>query len=219
MRKEGFESFVGVDPIPVLHGLTIGELARMIHGERWLKTKPDTCRLVVVPLKNWSHGEPYLLPIPPSPNLPNNRAVRLYPSLGWFEATNCSIGRGTHFPFQVIGYPDKAYGEFSFTPRPIAGMDNNPLQKGKECFGVDLREYPFEGGLTLCFFFDFYRKAGREASFFARPEWFDLLAGNGELRAWITSGLSEEEIRLGWQEDLKRYKILRRKYLLYPDER
>ena len=219
MRKEGFESFVGLDPIPLLHGLTTGELAQMINGERWLKSTPDTCRLTVVPLQNWTHGEPYLLPVPPSPNLPDHRAVRLYASLGWFEATNVSIGRGTYFPFQVIGFPDKTYGSFSFTPRPIPGMDTNPLQKGKTCFGVDLREYPFEGGLTLQFFFDFYRKAGQKASFFARPEWFDLLAGNSELRAGITAGRSEQEIRLGWQEDLERYKDIRRKYLLYPDER
>ena len=219
MRKEGFESFVGLDPIPLLHGLTTGELAQMINGERWLKSTPDTCRLTVVPLQNWTHGEPYLLPVPPSPNLPDHRAVRLYASLGWFEATNVSIGRGTYFPFQVIGFPDKTYGSFSFTPRPIPGMDTNPLQKGKTCFGVDLREYPFEGGLTLQFFFDFYRKAGQKASFFARPEWFDLLAGNSDLRAGITAGRSEQEIRLGWQEDLERYKDIRRKYLLYPDER
>jgi uncharacterized protein YbbC (DUF1343 family) len=219
MRKEGFESFVGLDPLPVLHGLTVGELARMINGERWLKCKPDTCRLTVVALKNWKHGDPYSLPVRPSPNLPNDRAVRLYPSLGWFEATGVSVGRGTDCPFQVIGCPDRKYGSFSFTPRPIAGMDSNPLHKGRACFGADLREYAFEGGLTLRFFLDFYRKSGLKDAFFTRPEWFDLLAGNSDLRAWIVSGLSEEEIRLRWQEDLERYKALRRKYLLYPDER
>jgi uncharacterized protein YbbC (DUF1343 family) len=219
MRKEGFESFVGLDPLPVLHGLTVGELARMINGERWLKSKPDTCRLTVVILKNWKHGEPYRLPVRPSPNLPNEQAIRLYPSLGWFEATDVSIGRGTDYPFQVIGYPDKKYGCFSFTPSPIAGMDTNPLQKNKTCFGTDLRAYPFEGGLTLRFFLDFYRKSGRKETFFSRPEWFDLLAGNSDLRAWITSGLPEQEIHLRWQEDLERYKAMRKKYLLYPEER
>ncbi|MDR2388201.1 MAG: DUF1343 domain-containing protein [Tannerellaceae bacterium] len=219
MRKEGFESFVGLDLIPVLHGLTVGELAQMINGERWLRTNPDRCKLRVVPLKNWSHGDPYLLPVAPSPNLPNHRAVRLYPSLGWFEATDVSIGRGTPFPFQVIGYPDRSCGDFSFTPHPMEGMDMNPLQNGRACFGLDLREYPFEGGLTLRFFLDFYRKTGGKASFFSRPEWFDLLAGNDELRNSITSGLSEQEIRLCWEKDLKEYKVLRRKYLLYPDER
>jgi uncharacterized protein YbbC (DUF1343 family) len=219
MRKKGYESFVGVDPLPVLHGLTVGELARMINGERWLKTKPDSCRLAVVALKHWRHGDPYWLPVRPSPNLPNEQSVRLYASLGWFEATQVSIGRGTYWPFQVIGYPDKAYGAFSFTPEPIEGMDSNPLQKGKVCYGVDLREYPFEGGLTLRFFLEFFEKAGRSASFFARPEWFDLLAGNRELRAYITAGLSEAEIRLLWQEDLEAYKAMRKRYLLYPDYR
>jgi uncharacterized protein YbbC (DUF1343 family) len=219
MRKKGFESFVSLHPIPVLHGLTVAELARMINGERWLKSRPDTCLLRVVPLKNWKHGDPYWLPVRPSPNLPNDQAMRLYPSLGWFEATRVSIGRGTYFPFQAIGYPDKTFGSFSFTPQPIPGMDMNPLQKGKECFGLDLREYPFEGGLTLRFFLDFYEKAGRKPSFFARPEWFDLLAGNKELRAYIAAGLSEEEIRLLWQDDLESYKLMRLKYLLYPDYR
>jgi uncharacterized protein YbbC (DUF1343 family) len=219
MRKKGYESFVGVDPIPVLHGLTVGELAQMINGEGWLKSNPDTCRLSVVALQHWRHGDPYWLPVRPSPNLPSEQSIRLYASLGWFEATNVSIGRGTYWPFQVIGYPNKSYGSFSFTPEPIEGMDTNPLQKGKKCFGVDLREYPFEGGLTLRFFFDFFEKAGRSASFFARPEWFDLLAGNKELRAHINAGLSEQEIRLLWQEDLEPYKIMRKKYLLYPDYR
>ncbi|MDR1258044.1 MAG: DUF1343 domain-containing protein [Tannerellaceae bacterium] len=221
MRKKGFESFVGLDPIPLLHGLTVGELARMINGERWLGQgrRADTCRLVVVPVENWAHGDPYRLPVPPSPNLPNGQSVRLYASLGWFEATDVSIGRGTHFPFQVIGYPDPAFGGFTFTPQPIRGMDANPLQKGRVCYGVDLREYPFEGGLTLRFFLDFYRKAGLSASFFTRPEWFDLLAGNRDLRSAITAGQTEQEIRLGWQEDLERYKAMRKKYLLYPDHR
>ncbi|MDR1919854.1 MAG: DUF1343 domain-containing protein [Tannerellaceae bacterium] len=219
MRKKGFESFVGLDPIPVLHGLTVGELARMINGERWLKNKTDSCRLTVVPLLNWRHGDPYWLPVRPSPNLPNDQSVRLYPSLGWFEATNVSIGRGTYFPFQLIGYPDKAYGSFTFTPSPIPGMDSNPLQKDKLCYGIDLREYPFEGGLSLRFFLDFYQKAGSKASFFARPEWFDLLAGSKELRQYITAGLSEQEIRILWQDDLESYQAIRQKYLLYPDYR
>jgi uncharacterized protein YbbC (DUF1343 family) len=219
MRREGFESFVGLDPLPALHGLTVGELARMINGERWLKGAADTCRLTVVAVRNWRHGDPYSLPVAPSPNLPNRQAVRLYPSLGWFEATNVSIGRGTEFPFQVIGYPDEAYGRFSFTPRPVKGMDSNPLQKDQTCFGVDLREEPFEGGLTLRFFLDFYRRAGHRAAFFARPEWFDLLAGGPELRASILAGRTEEEIRRSWQEDLERYKAMRRRYLLYPDDR
>lgn len=218
VRKAGFESFVGMHPIPVLHGLTVGELARMINGEHWLKSTPDTCRLEVVAMLNWKHGDPYWLPVKPSPNLPNDQAIRLYPSLCFFEGTDISIGRGTYFPFQVIGCPDRKYGDYTFTPTPIPGLDTNPLQKDKLCYGVNLQEYPFEGGLTLRFLLDFYKKAGSDqAFFFARPHWFDLLSGSRDLRHQIVSGLSEEEIRATWQEDLDRYKTIRSKYLLYPD--
>lgn len=220
MREEGFQSFVGMDPLPLLHGLTVGELAWMINKEGWLKTTPDTCRLHIVKMENWRHGDPYWLPVKPSPNLPNDQAIRLYPSLCFFEATNVSVGRGTYFPFQVIGYPDKKYGDFSFTPISLPGFDTNPLQKNKECYGVDLREYPFEGGLTLRFFLDFYAKAGKDqAFFFARPQWFDLLAGTKKLRFQIVRGLTEEEIRASWQPALNEYKKMRKKYLLYPDYR
>ncbi|MDR0538726.1 MAG: DUF1343 domain-containing protein [Tannerellaceae bacterium] len=214
VRRKGFESFVGLDPIPVLHGMTVGELACMINAEGWIA---DSCRVKVVPVKNWRHGEPYFLPVRPSPNLPNDLSVRLYASLGWFEGTNISIGRGTYYPFQVIGYPDEAYGTFTFTPRPIEGMDSNPLHREKTCYGVDLRELPFEGGLTLRFLLDFYERSGKKASFFARPEWFDLLAGESNLRMSIKAGLTEEEIRFQWQGALEEYKSKRRKYLLYPD--
>ena len=218
MRKEGFESFVGLDPIPLLHGLTVGELARMINGEGWLKSTPDSCRLHVVKMENWRHGDPYWLPVKPSPNLPNDQAIRLYPSLCFFEATNISVGRGTYFPFQMIGFPDRRYGDFTFTPVSLPGFDANPLQKDKECYGVDLREYPFEGGLTLRFFLDFYNKSGEgKAFFFSRPHWFDLLAGSKELRFQIVRGLTEDEIRATWKPDLDNYKKLREKYLLYPD--
>lgn len=218
VRKKGFESFVGVDPIPLLHGLTVGELAWMINSEGWLKSTPDSCKLHVVKMENWQHGDPYWLPVKPSPNLPNDQSIRLYPSLCFFEATNVSIGRGTYYPFQVIGFPDRKYGDFSFTPVPLEGFDMNPLQKNKECYGVDLREHPFEGGLTLRFFLDFYNKAGTEqAFFFSRPQWFDLLAGTKELRFQIIRGLNEDEIRASWKPDLDTYKAIRQKYLLYPD--
>jgi uncharacterized protein YbbC (DUF1343 family) len=217
VRKKGFESFVGVDPIPVLHGLTVGELACMINGERWLNSSSDTCRLRVVRMKNWKHGDPYWLPVKPSPNLTNDQAMRLYPSLGWFEGTNISVGRGTYYPFQALGYPNASYGAFTFTPRAIDGMDSNPLHKDKVCYGVDLRETPFVGGLTLRFLLDFYERAGRKPSFFARPDWFDLLAGSKTLRLQISAGLTEEEIRILWEDDLDAYKTVRTKYLLYPD--
>ncbi|MDR1201533.1 MAG: DUF1343 domain-containing protein [Tannerellaceae bacterium] len=217
IRKKGFKSFVGVDPIPILHGLTVGELAQMINQEGWL-ANGITCNLQVVTLLNWAHGDPYWLPVKPSPNLPNDQSVRLFPSLCFFEATAFSVGRGTYFPFQVIGYPDEKYGSFTFTPQSLPGFDINPLQKDKPCYGVDLREYPFIGGLSLQFFFDFYKKAGNDqAFFFTRPEWFDLLAGTKELRRQIILGMSEDEIRATWQQELTAYKAMRKKYLLYPD--
>lgn len=218
IRQKGFESFVGVDPLPLLHGLTVGELAWMINSEGWLKSSPDSCKLHIVKMKNWRHGDPYWLPVKPSPNLPNDQSIRLYPSLCFFEATKVSIGRGTYYPFQVIGFPDRKYGDFSFTPVSLPGFDTNPLQKDKECYGIDLREYPFEGGLTLRFFLDFYNKAGKDqAFFFSRPQWFDLLAGTKELRYQIVRGLSEKEIRDSWKPGLDSYKQMRKKYLLYPD--
>lgn len=218
IRQKGFESFVGVDPLPILHGLTVGELAWMINSEGWLKSSPDSCKLHIVKMENWRHGDPYWLPVKPSPNLPNDQSIRLYPSLCFFEGTNISIGRGTYFPFQVIGFPDRKYGDFSFTPVSLPGFDTNPLQKDKECYGVDLRETPFEGGLTLRFLLDFYNKAGKDqAFFFARPQWFDLLAGTKNLRFQIIRGLSEDEIRESWQPELDTYRQMRKKYLLYPD--
>ncbi|MCC8144427.1 MAG: DUF1343 domain-containing protein [Tannerellaceae bacterium] len=218
VRQPGLESFVSMHPIPLLHGLTIGELAWMINNEGWLESTPGTCKLHIVPMENWKHGDPYWLPVKPSPNLPNDQAIRLYPSLCFFEATPFSIGRGTYYPFQVIGYPDPTYGDFTFTPTSLPGFDTNPLQKDKKCYGVDLREYPFEGGLTLRFFINFFNKAGKDAKFFfSRGNWFDLLAGNRELRKQIIQGVSEEEIRESWQPELNRYKEIRKKYLLYPD--
>lgn len=218
IRQKGLESFVGVDPLPLLHGLTVGELAWMINSEGWLKSSPDSCKLHIVKMENWRHGDPYWLPVKPSPNLPNDQSIRLYPSLCFFEATNISIGRGTYYPFQVIGYPDRKYGNFAFTPVALPGFDTNPLQKDKECYGIDLREYPFEGGLTLRFFLDFYNKAGNDqAFFFSRPQWFDLLAGTKELRYQIVRGLDEKEIRESWKPGLEEYKKMRKKYLLYPD--
>lgn len=217
MREAGLESFVSLDPLPLLHGLTIGELAQMINDEGWLKSNPDSCQLQVVTMENWKHGDPYWLPVKPSPNLPNDQAVRLYPSLCFFEATNVSVGRGTYSPFQVIGAPEKQYGNFSFTPIPLKGFDTNPLHKDRTCYGVDLREYPFEGGLTLRFFLSFFEKSGKSPQFFSRAHWFDLLAGTKKLRQQILQGLSEDEIRASWQPALEQYKQMRKKYLLYPD--
>jgi len=218
MRREGFSSFVGLDPIPLLHGLTVGELARMINGEHWLKSNPDTCRLIVIPVKGWKHGNLYSLPVRPSPNLPNQQAIRLYPSLCLFEATQFSVGRGTDFPFQVVGFPDKRYGPFTFTPQAKKGFDLHPLQQDQLCYGEDYRTLSFKGGFSLQFFSRFYQRAGKDrALLFSRPQWFDLLAGSKELRFQIVKGLSEKQIRASWQPDLKKYKSMRKRYLLYSE--
>ena len=218
IREPGFISFIGVDPIPVLHGLTVGELAQMINGEGWLQAARKRCDLTVVKMLNWKHGDLYTLPVRPSPNLPNQQSVRLYPSLCFFEGLYLSVGRGTEFQFQVIGCPDQRAGTFTFTPVAMPGFELNPIHKNTLCYGVDLRKYPFEGGLSLRFVIDFYNRLGRdEKLFFTRASWFDLLAGNSTLRKQIVQGLSEAEIRASWQPDLKQYKEMRKKYLLYPD--
>jgi len=211
-----FKSFVGMHPIPILHGLTIGELARMINGEGWLGLNKK-CKLKVVPVDGWIHGEPYILPIKPSPNLINNQSIKLYASLCFFEATGVSVGRGTYFPFQIVGYPNPKYGEFSFTPESLPGFDKNPLQKGKLCYGLDLRSADIEGGLTLKYLIQFYKKSGEGANFFKSPKFMDNLAGTNKLRQQIINGISEETIRKTWEPDLNKYKTIRKKYLLYSE--
>lgn len=210
------KSFVGMHPIPVLHGLTIGELAIMINKEKWLAGQRN-CKLTIIKIANWQHGQPYSLPVPPSPNLPNNQAVALYPSLCFFEATQISIGRGTTFPFQVIGYPNKKFGKFTFTPKSLPGFAKNPLQENQLCYGIDLREEGTTGGLTLKYFLDFYKTSGFQAKFFSKPSFMDKLAGTASLRKDIIAGKTEEKIRNGWKDDLNKYKKMRKKYLLYND--
>ena len=137
--RPNWKSFVGILPVPVLHGCTVGELAQMINGEGWLG-KNLSCQLTVIPVKGWKHGQPYSLPVKPSPNLPNDRAIALYPSLCPFEGTSVSIGRGTEYPFQVIGSPYTNAFSFQFTPRSLEGFDKNPLHKDRICYGVDFRD-------------------------------------------------------------------------------
>lgn len=211
------KSFVGMHPIPVLHGLTVGELAQMVNGEGWL-TRGRKCDLTVIPADGWKHGDPYALPIKPSPNLPNSQSIKLYASLCFFEATNISVGRGTYFPFQVIGYPDPKLGEFTFTPQSLKGFDTNPLQKGKVCYGVDLRNERLESGFTISYLIDFYKKSGLGVAFFKSRQFMDMLSGTNKLRQQIIAGSSEKAIRKTWEKDLNDYKIKRKKYLLYPDK-
>lgn len=218
--KPEYKSFVGMLPLPVLHGCTIGELARMINGEGWLGNGL-ACRLKVVKAEGWQHGQPYSLPVKPSPNLPNDRSVALYPSLCPFEGTDVSVGRGTTYPFQVIGSPalHDASCPFRFTPRALEGFDKNPLHKDRECYGADLRTAEAPAGFSLCYVIESYRsycRAGNGDKFFTRPRWFDLLMGTDQVRKAILHGDSEEEIRAVWQKELADYRTIRNKYLLYP---
>ncbi len=209
------KSFVGMHPIPILHGLTLGELGNMVNEEGWLANDMK-CKLRVIPMKNWKHGQPYSLPVKPSPNLPNDQAIKLYTSLCFFEATNISVGRGTEYPFQMVGGDSPRYGEFTFTPQSTEGA-RHPLLKGTKCYGYDLRSYDFEGGLTLRFIIEFYKKSQENGplKFYSSTQFMDMLTGTKRLREQIAKGLSESEIRESWQEDLEKYKTLRDKYLLY----
>jgi uncharacterized protein YbbC (DUF1343 family) len=209
------KSFVGMHPIPVVHGCTVGELAQMINGEGWL-TIQKQCKLTVIPVKHYTHKTRYEPPVQPSPNLPNYQAVRLYPSLCFFEATNVSIGRGTDFPFQVIGFPG-GKGDFAFTPRDMPGVSNNPLHEEKECTGIDLRDLKPVPQFTLKYFIDFYNQFEESEQFWKSKRWIELLSGSKKLYHQINKGLSEEEIRATWQNELEEYQSMRKKYLLYPD--
>ena len=213
-------SFIGVDPLPVAHGMTVGELALMIDGERWLRGG-NTCHVKVIPMAGWSHGDPYELPVRPSPNLPNSRSIELYPSLCFFEATIMSVGRGTSKPFQAIGYPDKRFGSIVYTPQIKLGEDSNPRHKGKLCYGTDYTSVSLpKRQIALGPLLDYYRKADSLGlQLINQRQLFDLLAGTKKLRQQISSGLSEEEIRASWQAGLKDFQAKRARYLLYTDYR
>ena len=208
-----YSSFVGMHPIPLVHGLTIGELAQMINGEKWLDSG-KVASIRVIPCENYTHKDQYSVPVKPSPNLPNDQAIKLYPSLGLFEGTIISMGRGTKFPFQVAGAPDNKYGEFTFTPRSIEGMAKNPPYENQVCYGVDLRKGSIQG-LTLKYLIDFYQKTPNKEKFF--NNFFPKLAGNSILKEQIKSGLSEEQIKESWKPELNIYKAIRKKYILYED--
>ena len=218
VREASKKSFVGMHPIPVLHGCTVGELAQMINGEGWLKDGLR-CELTVIPVEGWKHGQPYSLPIKPSPNLPNDQSIALYASLCPFEGTSVSVGRGTHTPFQIIGSPDIQTYPYTFTPQALEGFDKNPLHKGKACSGLDLRYIQTPKGFSLKYVIEFYqayRKAGKADRFFTRASWFDLLLGTSSVREAIIAGKDETSIRSIWQRSLDNYKIIRQRYLLYP---
>ena len=207
-----YRSGVGAIPVPVLHGLTMGEIARMAAGEGWAKK----CALTVVKCRNYTHATEYLLPVAPSPNLPTVRAVYLYAALCPFEGTVVSLGRGTDKPFEMYGHPDMTGRTFSFTPRPTAGAKHPPLE-GRLCRGVDLSGMPLaearEVGFSLRYVIDACADLGMGDRFFTPM--FEKLVGVGWVREMILAGASEAEIRARWADDVERYRERRTKYLLY----
>lgn len=217
-----YKSFVGMLPIPVLHGCTIGELAQMINGEEWLGNNLQ-CPLKVITIEDWKHGQPYSLPVKPSPNLPNDQAIALYPSLCPFEGTSVSVGRGTDFPFQIIGSPTTKNLKFRFMPHPMKGSDKHPLHQDTYCYGLNLSsEKNIPKGFSLQYVIQFYNyfqnlTKHAEKEFFTRPHWFDLLMGTNQVRLDILKNKTKEQIRSAWQKKLNQYKEIRKKYLLYED--
>lgn len=217
-----YKSFVGILPIPILHGCTIGELAQMINGEGWLGNNLQ-CPLKVITIEDWKHGQPYSLPVKPSPNLPNDQAIALYPSLCPFEGTSVSVGRGTDFPFQIIGSPTTKNLKFRFMPHSMKGSDKHPLHQDTYCYGLNLSsEKNIPKGFSLQYVIQFYNyfqnlTKHAEKEFFTRPHRFDLLMGTNQVRLDILKDKSEEQIRSAWQKKLNQYKEIRKKYLLYED--
>lgn len=212
MNDKALKSFVAMHTIPVAHGLTVGELAQLLNGEGWLLNKV-MCDIEIIPVKNWKHGEPYLLPVGPSPNLPNNQAIQLYPSICLFEGTNISLGRGTLFPFQVLGAPELKELKFTFTPVTIKGVAVKPPHENKLCYGIDLRNDIPARKIDLSYLLKMYALYPDKEKFFI--PYFDILAGSTTLKQQIKDGLTEEQIRASWQTDLEQYKVMRKKYLLY----
>jgi len=207
-----FQSFVGMHEIPLLHGMTVGELALMINGERWIEKQAD---LSVIAVKNYNHDMSYSLPIKPSPNLPNDVAIAHYASLGFFEATPVSIGRGTDFPFQVIGYNEYAIGDYSFKPRSIKGAARSPKLQGIKVTGQDLRGMNTTG-LNLSYLIAWHKLFKQHKQvFFTRADFMDKLAGTDQLREQIQQDWTEEAIRNTWQQGLIHFKKQREPYLLY----
>jgi uncharacterized protein YbbC (DUF1343 family) len=209
-------SFVGIDPVPIVHGMTVGEYARMLNGEGWLKNGVK-CDLTVIKCKDYTHKTYYELPVKPSPNLPNQTSIYLYPSICFFEGTNISLGRGTSFPFQVYGSPKLPDKGFSFTPESVPGAKNPPLL-GEKCFGTDLRNAIKDklvpaSNVNLKWVIDAYRNYPEKDKFFT--PYFDVLASGPTIREQIQKGMTAEEIRATWKDGLERFSKIREKYLLY----
>ena len=210
LEKE-FSSFVGMHPIPTLHGMTIGEYAQMINGEKWLKDGIQ-CELIVIPCSNYNREMSYSLPVKPSPNLPNDQSINLYASLCLFEGTNVSVGRGTEKQFQIYGSPFLPKSDFSYTPIPNFGA-KEPLYKNELCYGEDLTSIAKVSKLELKWLIKAYKSTSDKSKFF--NPFFTKLAGTKKLQQQIESGVSEEEIRKSWEKDLDEFKKMRKKYLIY----
>jgi len=211
-----YQSFVGIAPIPAVHGLTIGEFGLMTNGEGWL-TNGRKCELTVIPCKNYDHSKEYILPVPAGPNIRCQQAVRLYASYGFFMGTVMSRGRGTENPYMVYGHPDLPYGDFYFTPKSDWAC-KNPLNEGKLCRGEDLRNWKPRDGkwkLEMQWLLKSYNNFPEKDKFFD-DEYFNRVWGNDQLLRDIRAGKTEEEIRATWQEGISAYKKIREKYLLYP---
>lgn len=215
--KEKWTSFVGLHKVPVVYGLTIGEYGKMVNGEKWLKNGVQA-KYTIIPMLNYHKKQRYPISEKPSPNLPNDQSINLYPSLCFFEGTQVSIGRGTDFPFQVFGSPWLKNHPFKFTPKPNFGA-KDPFLNGKICNGEDLRNYPeIKEKLDLSFVINAYKNFDKKSKeFFLKNLWFDTLAGTDELRKQIISGKSEEEIRNSWKQDLQNFEKIRTKYRIYQD--
>ncbi len=207
------QSFVGMHPIPVVHGMTIGEYGKMINGEGWLGDG-KTCDINVISMQNYTHSKPYSLPIKPSPNLPNDQAINLYPSLCFFEGTNVNAGRGTSKQFQIYGSPylDKDLYEFKYIPMPNEGA-KHPKHDNKLCYGEDLSSREKLGGLDLSYLIRAYQNSVDQPIFFS--DFFTKLAGTTELRQQIEQGISEADIKASWQDGLNTFKKMRTQYLIY----
>ncbi len=212
LEKE-YSSFVGMHPIPVMHGMTIGEYALMINGEKWLKDSIQ-CKLKIVPCENYRREMTYSLPVKPSPNLPNDQAINLYASLCFFEGTNVSIGRGTNKQFQIYGSPFLTTNHYNFTPAPNEGAKDPPWN-GTICCGEDLTLAPKVNHLELKWLIKAYHETEEPSKFF--NSYFTKLAGSKKLQQQIEGGMSEEEIRATWKTGVEKFKEMRRKYLIYPD--
>ncbi len=206
-----YSSFIGLHPVPIVYGMTIGEYALMINGEKWLENGIKA-KLDVIEIKNYNHKSRYSPPLDPSPNLPNIQSILLYPSLAFLEKTPVSVGRGTNIQFQIFGHPDFKSKDFSFTPRPGYGS-SNPKQNDQICYGDDLREYPIRNQIELKWLIESYKLIENKKGFFFTD--FKKLAGNEILEEQIRSGLSIEEIRESWNEGIEKFKKIRVKYLLY----